>query len=250
MALVEPILALRGIGKSYGPTRALGGIDLDIAAGEVVGICGDNGAGKSTLIRILSGAEQPSEGEIRAEGRVIAIRSPAEALASGIATIYQDLALAPRLSIAQNIFMGAELLRGPRALGLLDHRGMRAAAAALLDRFGLGAIDMNRPVSDLSGGQRQAVALARALRAEARIVIMDEPTAALGVAESAQVLDLIRRLHAGGVTVLLVSHDMEDVMAVATRVVILKKGRKAGEIDTARTTAPQLGEMIMSGVVG
>ena len=106
MALVEPILALRGIGKSYGPTRALGGIDLDIAAGEVVGICGDNGAGKSTLIRILSGAEQPSEGEIRAEGRVIAIRSPAVALASGIATIYPDLALAPRLSIAQNIFMG------------------------------------------------------------------------------------------------------------------------------------------------
>ena len=249
MALVEPMLALRGIGKSYGPVRALAGIDLDIAAREVVGICGDNGAGKSTLIRILSGAERPSEGEIRANGKVIAITSPGDALARGIATIYQDLALAPRLSIAQNIFMGAELVRGPRGLGLLDHRRMRDEAAGLLDRFGLGAIDMNRPVSDLSGGQRQAVALARALRAKARIVIMDEPTAALGVAESEEVLELIRRLRAEGVTVLLISHDMEDVMAVTTRVVILKKGRKAGEIETARTSAVQLGEMIMSGVV-
>ena len=249
MALVEPMLALRGIGKSYGPVRALAGIDLDIAAREVVGICGDNGAGKSTLIRILSGAERPSEGMIRANGQAIAITSPANALARGIATIYQDLALAPRLSIVQNIFMGAELVRGPRGLGLLDHRRMRDEAAALLDRFGLGAIDMNRPVSDLSGGQRQAVALARALRAKARIVIMDEPTAALGVAESAQVLDLIRRLHAEGVTVLLISHDLEDVMAVTPRVVILKTGRKAGEIETARTTAIRLGEMIMSGVV-
>ena len=250
MALVDTMLALRGIGKSYGAIHALAGIDLDIAGREVVGICGDNGAGKSTLIRILSGAERPSEGEIRANGQAIAITSPANALARGIATIYQDLALAPRLSIAENIFMGAELLRGPRALGLLDHRRMRDAAATLLDRFGLGAIDMNRPVSDLSGGQRQAVALARALRAKARIVIMDEPTAALGVAESAQVLDLIRRLHDEGVTVLLISHDMEDVMAVTTRVVILKKGRKAGEIGTARTNAIHLGEMIMSGEVG
>ncbi len=250
MALVDTILALRGIGKSYGAIHALAGIDLDIAARDVIGICGDNGAGKSTLIRILSGAEQPSEGEISIDGQAIAIASPATALARGIATLYQDLALAPRLSIAQNIFMGAELLRGPPALGLLDHRRMRDAAAALLDRFGLGGLDMNRPVSDLSGGQRQAVALARALRGKARIVIMDEPTAALGVAESAEVLDLIRRLHGEGVTVLLVSHDMEDVMAVTSRVVILKKGRKAGEIETARTTARHLGEMIMSGVVG
>jgi ABC-type sugar transport system ATPase subunit len=244
------MLELRGIGKAYGPVRALQGIDLAIGPREVIGICGDNGAGKSTLIRILSGAERPSEGVMLAHGRAIEIRSPANALARGIATTYQDLALAARLSIVQNIFMGAELLRGPRGLGLLDHRRMRDEAAVLLDRFGLGGIDLNRSVSDLSGGQRQAVAIARALRAKARIVIMDEPTAALGVAESRQVLDLIRRLHAEGVTVLLVSHDMEDVVAVTTRVVILKKGRLAGEIETARVSAGALGGMIMSGVVG
>ncbi len=249
MALVAPLLELRGIGKSYGPVRALHGIDLAIGAREVIGLCGDNGAGKSTLIRILSGAERPSEGQLLAAGRPIEIRSPANALARGIATTYQDLALAARLPIVQNIFMGTELIRGPSLLGLLDHRRMRAEAATLLDRFGLGGIDLHRPVSDLSGGQRQAVAIARALRAKARVVIMDEPTAALGVAESRQVLDLIRRLRADGVTVLLVSHDMEDVMAVTTRVVILKKGHKAGEIETAGLSAARLGEMIMSGVV-
>ena len=140
MALVEPMLALRGIGKSYGPVRALAGIDLDIAAREVVGICGDNGAGKSTLIRILSGAERPSEGEIRANGKVIAITSPGDALARGIATIYQDLALAPRLSIAQNIFMGAELVRGPRGLGRHApiHCEWPPALAAACERWGRG----------------------------------------------------------------------------------------------------------------
>ena len=249
MALVGPLLQLRGIGKSFGPVRALEGIDLDINRREVLGICGDNGAGKSTLIRILAGAEQPSAGTILINGEPVRFRSPAAALARGIATTYQDLALAPRLSIAQNVFMGGELLRKPEFLGLLDKPRMRDEAAAYLDRFGFGTIDMDRPVADLSGGQRQAVALARALRWRARIVIMDEPTAALGVAESRQVLDLIRRLHAEGVTVILVSHDMDDVVAVTTRVVVLKKGRKAGEIETARIDARQLGEAIMTGIV-
>ncbi len=249
MALVGPLLELRGIGKSYGPVTALEGVDFDIGRREVIGICGDNGAGKSTLIRILSGAEQPSGGEIRVNSEAISFRSPADALARGIATTYQDLALAPRLSIAQNVFMGGELLRGPKFLGMLDHRRMRDEAALYLDRFGFADIDMGRPVSDLSGGQRQAVALARALRWKARIVIMDEPTAALGVAESRQVLELIRRLRSEGVTVIVVSHDMDDLVAVTTRVVILKKGRKVGEIETARVTSGRLGEMIMSGVV-
>lgn len=247
--MIGPALQLRGVGKSYGPVRALADIDLDIYLREVVGICGDNGAGKSTLVRLLSGAEEPSEGQMSQQGRPIRIRSPGAALARGIATTYQDLALAPRLSIAENVFMGGELLRKPEWLGLLDKGRMRDEAASYLERFGFGGIDMDRPVSDLSGGQRQAVALARALRWNARIVIMDEPTAALGVAESRVVLDLIRRMRAEGVTIILVSHDMADVVAVTTRVVILKKGRKAGEIETSRVDAHSLGAMVMSGVV-
>ena len=238
-------LELRGIGKSYGAVRALEGVDLAIRQGEVLGLCGDNGAGKSTLVRILSGAETPSAGTLLRDGAAVRFASPADALAQGIATTYQDLALAPRLSIAENVFMGAERLR----FGLLDKKRMRDEAAGYLARFGFGAIAMDRPVSDLSGGQRQAVALARALRWNARIVIMDEPTAALGVAESQVVLDLICHMRAEGVTVILVSHDMEDVIAVTDRVAILKKGRKAGEIATSAVTAASLGAMIMSGVV-
>jgi len=249
VALVEPLLSLRGIGKSYGPVRALAGVDLDVGAGEVLGICGDNGAGKSTLIRILSGAESPSEGELRLDGVPVRFRSPLDALRRGIATTYQDLALAPRLSIAENLFMGGELLRGPAWLGWLDKGRMRREAAGYLARFGFAGIGMDRPVADLSGGQRQAVALARALRWRARIVIMDEPTAALGVAESRIVLDLIFRLHGEGVTVILVSHDMDDVVAATSRVVVLKKGRKAGEVATARVDARRLGEVIISGDV-
>lgn len=244
MALIYP-LELRGIGKSYGAVRALEGVDLAIRQGEVLGLCGDNGAGKSTLVRILSGAETPSAGTLLRDGATVRFASPADALAQGIATTYQDLALAPRLSIAENVFMGAERMR----FGLLDKRRMRDEASGYLARFGFGGIAMDRPVADLSGGQRQAVALARALRWNARIVIMDEPTAALGVAESQVVLDLIRQMRDAGVTVILVSHDMEDVIAVTDRVAILKKGRKAGEVDTAGVDAASLGAMIMSGVV-
>jgi ABC-type sugar transport system ATPase subunit len=249
VALVAALLSLRGVGKRFGPVRALEGIDLDIHPREVIGICGDNGAGKSTLIRIIAGAEAPSEGTVMLNGAPARFRSPADALARGIATTYQDLALAPRLSIAENVFMGGEITRGPGWLGLLDRHAMRAEAAGYLERFGFAGIDMDSPVADLSGGQRQAVALARALRWRARVVIMDEPTAALGVAESRMVLDLIGRLRAEGVTVILVSHDMDDVVAATSRIVVLKKGRKAGEIETARIDARGLGAAIMSGMV-
>jgi ABC-type sugar transport system ATPase subunit len=249
VALVSPpLLRLRGIGKRFGAVRALGNIDLDVGAGEAVAICGDNGAGKSTLIRIISGAEAASEGTMALDGAEMSFRSPAQALAAGIATTYQDLALAPRLSIAQNVFMGGELLRAPQWLGVLDKKRMRRAARDYLDPFGFSVTDMDRPVAELSGGQRQAVALARALRWQARIVIMDEPTAALGVAESRQVLDLIARLRARGVTVLLVSHNMDDVVAATERVVVLKRGSKIFEGSTADLDAGRLAHVITSGL--
>ncbi len=243
------MIRLRGLCRHFGGVHALDGVDLDIADGECVAIVGDNGAGKSTLIRLLSGADTPSAGTIELNGRLVRFRSPSHALAAGIATTYQDLALAPRLSIAQNVFMGGELLLRPACFGLLDKQRMRREARGYMARFGFAGADMDRPVSDLSGGQRQAVALARALRWRARVVIMDEPTAALGVAESRMVLNLIRSLHEQRVTVILVSHDMDDVVAVSERVVVLKRGRKAGELATGSVDADALAHVVMSGTI-
>jgi ABC-type sugar transport system ATPase subunit len=247
MALVTPLLQLKGVSRHYGAVRALDCVDLEVRSGEVLGLCGDNGAGKSTLVRILSGAAVPTAGSVTLDGAPIRFRSPADALACGIATTYQDLALAPRLSIAQNIFMGGELIRGPRVLGLLDKRRMRREAKTWLARFNFAVSDMDRPVSDLSGGQRQAVALARALRWNARLIIMDEPTAALGVTEGRAVLDLIRALRRDGVAVLLVSHNMDDVVTVTDRVAILKTGRNAALFETRDVTAAALAQAIITG---
>jgi len=243
-----PLLELRGLAKSYGAVAALAGVDLVIDEGEVVGLCGDNGAGKSTLIKLVSGADPPSGGQILLDGAAMRFRSPADALARGVATIYQDLALAPRLSIAQNIFMGAERMRRlAPGVAILDKPRMRREAAEFLSRLKVTLPDMDAPVAGLSGGQRQAVAISRALRWNARLVIMDEPTAALGVKEKAQVLDLIRSLHGQGVTVLLVSHNMEDVVAVTTRVAVLKAGRKVADRPTAGLDPQRLGHIVMHG---
>jgi ABC-type sugar transport system ATPase subunit len=241
-------LRLDGVGKRYGAVEALRGVDLAIDTGEVVGICGDNGAGKSTLIRIVSGAHEASEGRMELEGRAVAFRSPLEALRAGVATIYQDLALAPRLGIWQNVFIGAELTRRILpGLRILDKRAMMARSRHYLARLKIDIPDADRPVERLSGGQRQAVAIARALHWQARLVVMDEPTAALGVAESRQVLDLIRELHRGGTTVILVSHNMAEVVAVATRVVVLKGGRKIADRPVAGLGADDLAHLVMMG---
>jgi ABC-type sugar transport system ATPase subunit len=216
----------------------------------VYALCGDNGAGKSTLVRVLSGAHAPGGGALQLFGRSVQFASPLEALREGIATIYQDLALAPRLSIWQNVFMGAERVR--RLLpgfALLDRRAMRREARALLAQLHHDIADVDRPVAELSGGQRQAVAIARALLWQARVVIMDEPTAALGVRETAEVLALIRRLREQQVTVVLVSHNMEDVVAVADRVAILKAGRVVVETAVAGLDAVRLAQAVMTGVV-
>jgi ABC-type sugar transport system ATPase subunit len=244
--VILPIFSLRGIGKSYGAVQALSGIDLDVHAGDVLAICGGNGAGKSTLIKIMSGALQPSAGTMTLRGRAVRFRSPHDALGQGIATIYQDLMLAPRLSIAANIFMGAELTRSVvlPMVRFLDRPRMKREAAQYLDRLSVRIGDTGRPVECLSGGQRQAVAISRALHWNAELIIMDEPTAALGVREAAQVLALVRHLVAEGRTVILISHNMPDVVSIAMRVAILSGGRKVVDRPVAGLSADDLGRLV------
>ena len=244
-----PLLTLRGIGKSYGAVVAVRDVDLDVHRGEVLAICGDNGAGKSSLIKVISGAEEPTSGSLSVRGKPVAFRSPHDALDHGVATIYQDLALAPRLSIAQNVFMGSELTRPALLpfLRVLDKRRMVEEAQRYLSQLSVALTDMTRPVESLSGGQRQAVAISRALRWDAEIIIMDEPTAALGVKETALVLDLVRSLKASGRTIILISHNMRDVVALADRVVVMGAGRVFADRPIAGLTADDLTHMIMSG---
>jgi ABC-type sugar transport system ATPase subunit len=247
---LEPLLRLVGVGKRYGAIEALRGVDLAVEAGEVVAICGDNGAGKSTLIRIVSGAHEPSEGHLEIDGRAVDFGSPIDALRAGVATIYQDLALASRLPIWQNVFVGAELTRQLMpGVRILDKRAMRDASSRYLGRLKVDIRDTDRVIERLSGGQRQAVAIARALHWNARLVIMDEPTAALGVAESRQVLDLIRELHRAGTTVILISHNMAEVVDVATRVVVFKGGRKIADRPASGLTADDLAHLVMVGQI-
>jgi len=248
----QNLLELKAINKNYGPVQALKNVDLVVRKGDVLAICGDNGAGKSTLIKIISGAESATSGQVFLRGEEVHFSSPAEALARGVATIYQDLALAPRLQVYQNVFMGSELVRPLIVpfIRVLDKKRMRQAAAEYLSRLKIDIHDVNQCVGDLSGGQRQAVAISRALRWQADIIIMDEPTAALGVKETAKVLELIRELHDQGVTIIIVSHNMKDVLAVANRVTILKNGVKVGECLTDDLTAEELAHMIATGNLG
>jgi ABC-type sugar transport system ATPase subunit len=216
------LISLRGITKSFGPVRALTRIDLDVPTGRVTALAGDNGAGKSSLIKTISGLWEPDAGQIFWQGRPVRLASPKAAEALGITTIYQDLALCDNLDIVQNMFLGHERLRH----GLLDEATMELSARRTLDDLRVTTVrSMRQPVATLSGGQRQSVAVAKAVMSKARLVIMDEPTASLGVAQTRMVLDLIRRLASQGVTVLMVSHNLNDVFEVADRVAILYLGR-------------------------
>jgi ABC-type sugar transport system ATPase subunit len=234
-ASAQPLLRLAGIGKNFGPVRALSGIDLDIRAGEVTAILGDNGAGKTTLIKTISGIWQPDHGELIWEGEPVHLHSPKTAVDLGIATVYQDLALCDNLDIVQNMFLGAEVVR----YWQLDEVAMEISAKTTLADLSMTTVrSIRQPVGSLSGGQRQAVAVAKAVMRQAKLVIMDEPTAALGVTQTQVVLDLIGRLAASGIGVIVISHNLVDVMAVATRIAVLHLGRLAAtgpaeQFDTA-----------------
>jgi D-xylose transport system ATP-binding protein len=218
----QPLLRLVGVGKSFGPVRALIGVDLDIPPGLVTAIVGDNGAGKSTLIKTISGIWQPDHGEIIWKGKPVRLHSPRDATDLGIATVYQDLALADNLDIVQNMFLGRELLK----YWILDETAMeKAAKRTLADLSVVTVRSVRQPVGSLSGGQRQAVAVARAVLRQAQLVVLDEPTAALGVTQTRVVLDLIRRLKTQGIAVIVISHNLNDVFSVADRVAVLRLGR-------------------------
>jgi ABC-type sugar transport system ATPase subunit len=217
-----PLLELRGVSKSFGAVQALSHVDLAVPPGKVTALAGDNGAGKSVLIKTVSGLWQPNDGEILWEGAPVVIHSPNDAETLGITTIYQDLALCDNLDIVQNMFLGHEKLRH----GLLDETTMELSAQKTLADLHVTTVrSIRQPVASLSGGQRQSVAVAKAVMSEAKLVIMDEPTAALGVAQTGMVLDLIKRLSSQGTAVIVVSHNLNDVFAVADQISILHLGR-------------------------
>ena len=242
MSEQRPILEARGLVKRYGHVVALDGADFELYPNEVLAIIGDNGAGKSTLIKALSGALQPDEGEIRLDGDRVRFRSPTDARQAGIETVYQDLAVAPSLDIASNIFLGREARhRGPLGfvLRLLDKRRMRREAASHFSELQIGVQSITQPVENLSGGQRQGVAVARAAKWARRLAIMDEPTAALGVKETRQVLDLIQRVRERGLPVIMISHDMPHVFELADRILIMRLGKRVAVVTPQTHTMPE-----------
>ena len=223
------LLSLRGITKRFGAVEALKGVDLDVRAGEVLALLGDNGAGKSTLVKVIAGAHAPSGGSMSFADQGLRSFDPRHARELGIETIYQDLALAENLDVGANIFLGRELRRRRLGLPMLDRSRMREQTARVLEQLDIHIPDLRRPVGELSGGQRQAVAVARAVYWQARLVIMDEPTAAVGVGEHEAILRLITRLAEQGVAVILITHTMADVWRVADRIAVLTRGAKALE---------------------
>ncbi|MCW2308973.1 ATP-binding cassette domain-containing protein [Rhodobium gokarnense] len=240
----QTVVRLTGITKNFGGVHALKGVDLDISSGEVVALVGHNGAGKSVLVQILSGVFPPSSGEIRVMGKPVSFHSPNDARHQGIETIYQTLALADNLDAPSNFFLGRELRT---RFGFLDKRGMAEAAGKALADLNPAFTDIERPVRQMSGGQRQAVAIARAIHFDVRVLIMDEPTAALGPHETAQVSTLIRRLREQGIGILLVSHDVRSVIDLADRIVVLKAGEVVGTVNAAETDEDRVVDMIIRG---
>jgi simple sugar transport system ATP-binding protein len=249
--MAEPLLEARGIVKSFGRVRALRGADFSVYPGEVVALIGDNGAGKSTLVKTLSGVLVPDAGEITFEGHPVQLTSPTAARELGIETVYQDLALAPDLESSANLFLGRESVRSGLLgkLGFIDNAAMRKRTKEAFSTLGVGVQDVEAPVAYFSGGQRQGVAVARAVTWASKVVFMDEPTAALGVVQTAKVLELIRRVRDTGLSVVLISHNMPDVLAVADRVEVLRLGERVAQFKTSETTMEAL-VGAMTGAIG
>jgi len=248
-AATAPALSVRGATKRFGAVVALDGVDLDVHRGEVLALLGDNGAGKSTLIKCVTGVHRLDSGTVERDGSPVDAGSPAAARALGIETVYQDLALFDNLDPAENFYAGREIAAPrwlPRGLRFVRRRAMAAETAAVLRRLEVGVRDLGAPVGLMSGGQRQAIAVARAASFATDIVILDEPTAALGVRESRHVLDLVLRLRAEGLAIIVVSHAMDHVMEIADRAVVMRRGRAVGEL----VPRPENKERIVSLIVG
>ena len=246
-----PIMSARGLVKRYGNVTAIDGADFELYPGEILAVIGDNGAGKSSLIKALSGAVIPDQGEIRLDGEPVHFKSPLEARRSGIETVYQDLAVAPAMDIATNLFLGREKRRaGPlgSVLRMVDKRGMKKEAQQHMSDLKIGIRSMGQAVETLSGGQRQGVAVARSAAWARKLVIMDEPTAALGVRESAQVLELIKRVRDNGLPVILISHNMPHVFEVADRIHIHRLGKRVAVVTPQSHTMHEV-VGIMTGAV-
>ncbi|MGW0516349.1 ATP-binding cassette domain-containing protein [Crossiella sp. NPDC003009] len=236
------LLEARDLVKHYGSVEALRGASFELREGEVVSLIGDNGAGKSTLVKCLSGAEQPDSGQILLDGKEVQLDRPTAARELGIETVYQDLAVAPDLDPAANLFLGRELRRKGLlgALGMLDKKEMRRQAATHFTQLGVSLQSLDVPIGSLSGGQRQSVAVARSVAWASKLVFMDEPTAALGVVQRERVLDVIRRVRDNGIAVVLISHNMPEVLKVSDRIEVLRLGRRVARFTAAQTTLEEL----------
>lgn len=245
----EVILSVNNVSKRFGGTKASSNLSLDLHAGEVLALAGDNGAGKSTLIKMIAGVHQPDRGEIRFAGETISKRSPQEVRDLGIETIYQDLALADNLDVGINIFLGRERMKRVFGLPVLDRKHMREEARGALKHLGIQLNDLSMPVQFLSGGQRQAIAISRAVYWQAKVIIMDEPTAALGVPEQREVKALIKKLKSQGVAIILISHNLSDIFEVSDRIFVLERGRKAGERLISETNEDEVVAMMMGRVL-
>ena len=241
-----PIIETVGLSKYFKGLVALNEVDVSISAGEVVGLVGDNGAGKSTLVKILSGDLTPSAGQVFLDGAPVHFRHPRDAKKMQIETIYQDLALCENLNVMENVFLGHEQYRSP-FLRLLDRRTMYRETGELLDELGINIASTREYVMNLSGGQRQATALARVAKAGARLVILDEPTAALGVNETRNLLDLVMRFKEQGKTIIIISHEMRDVFEVTDRIIVLKRGELVANKRTAETHPDEIVRYIIRG---
>jgi len=245
-----PLLELRGISKRFGAVQALTEVQFEVSAGEVVALVGDNGAGKSTLIKIISGIYRPDHGTIRWKGREVAMSTPNDSGALGIATVYQDLALCDNLDVVGNLFLGRELAWPGGPLGVMDEMTMERRAVEVLRRLSVKIPSVRIPIASLSGGQRQSVAVARSVMGDNQVVLLDEPTAALGMAQTHEVLELIKRLRGQGLGVVLISHNLANVYEVADRITVLRLGRWVGVYDARKTSREQLIAFMTGAVPG